>query len=429
MEAKERTCWVKVQVVFLMGQALGASCQSVTWRGDDTGQPLFLEQLSCNKEHIAGTYSNQRNVSTGNIRYHWGYGLVRLDYRLPAAVRRAVTISCSGFRAALLPVLPALRSGAGRSLLLLVGGKLRRVMDRALRTLGFSSADSSNFVADHRKHVVFDGVGNTLSSITATLLLVHGWQMSHIVTSAIGTHALEQLDAALESYFWALYFSQVLEGFFACVERWSRFNTQHMEKWQNDPDDPRSVKHCGVRDFRNDQVGFVFHPEGHFRFQHVSRLLSKFGPAPRLLEVGVNKGDVPYHVLSEHGTASYLGIDPYSEQAGTLRCKRARERLRQFGKRARIFRGTLNKLNATSMPRFHVVYVDGDHEFSAVLHDIRLAPMFLVPGGIIAGHDFLPWYLDVMLAVFRSAVQLEVEVVNLGADMTWWFELPAQTTV
>ncbi len=49
-------------------------------------------------------------------------------------------------------------------------------------------------------------------------------------------------------------------------------------------------------------------------------------------------------------------------------------------------RGTLD-LTAEDLPACDVVFIDGDHSVSAVLHDYALAKAIVRPGGIIVFHD------------------------------------------
>ena len=48
-------------------------------------------------------------------------------------------------------------------------------------------------------------------------------------------------------------------------------------------------------------------------------------------------------------------------------------------------------------------------------------PEFLLPNGIFAGHDFEPWYSDVMYASISAAASARVGDVHLGSDSIVWF--------
>merc|ERR1712032_74842 len=84
--------------------------------------------------------------------------------------------------------------------------------------------------------------------------------------------------------------------------------------------------------------------------------------------------------------------------------------------------GAMAKLK--SQEPFHLAFIDGSHEYDPAMRDVRLAVELLAPGGVIIGHDFAPWYLDVLEAVFHSAVLLGISEVSLGPDVTWWFTVP-----
>ena len=78
--------------------------------------------------------------------------------------------------------------------------------------------------------------------------------------------------------------------------------------------------------------------------------------------------------------------------------------------------------SASSDPhKFDLIFLDGDHSYQGVQKDIDNWYPRLVPGGILAGHDFdIQWY-GVVLAVL-DFVQKERLKLYLSVDAVWWVE-------
>lgn len=68
--------------------------------------------------------------------------------------------------------------------------------------------------------------------------------------------------------------------------------------------------------------------------------------------------------------------------------KEAHQRLEPFKDRVIWIR---DKFKANQIPEpLDFIYIDGQHTYEAVTHDIRHATLLVKPGGIIAGHDYYP---------------------------------------
>lgn len=62
------------------------------------------------------------------------------------------------------------------------------------------------------------------------------------------------------------------------------------------------------------------------------------------------------------------------------------------------------------------IFIDGNHKYNAVCHDIDKALKFLSPGGILAGHDYaVPW-TGVIKAVSERFDDFKV------VDSIWWVQ-------
>jgi len=59
--------------------------------------------------------------------------------------------------------------------------------------------------------------------------------------------------------------------------------------------------------------------------------------------------------------------------------------------------------------RFETIFIDGSHEYADVLNDIESMLPLLLPGGIIAGHDYSPAHPGVQDAVNELLPKFSVE--------------------
>lgn len=65
------------------------------------------------------------------------------------------------------------------------------------------------------------------------------------------------------------------------------------------------------------------------------------------------------------------------------------------------------------LPELDVIYIDGNHEYSFVLEDIKLSLLKVKKGGIISGHDYI--YPPVM----RAVKELLKEPYKTFSDQSW----------
>lgn len=77
--------------------------------------------------------------------------------------------------------------------------------------------------------------------------------------------------------------------------------------------------------------------------------------------------------------------------------------------------------------RYSVTWIDADHSYDSVVHDIQLALRLTRPGGMICGHDY--HYADVRNAVFRELgdhhVSLCHEPFSLQSpNKIWYYRIP-----
>lgn len=104
--------------------------------------------------------------------------------------------------------------------------------------------------------------------------------------------------------------------------------------------------------------------------------------------------------------------------------------LAQFKYRAKLVRGESVALapviGGYYRPEF--VYIDGDHAYDSVKADIEAWWPHVSPGGILAGHDYMPGeHADVVRAVdeFAAARKLTVKLTEDDCEYrSWWVEKP-----
>lgn len=53
-----------------------------------------------------------------------------------------------------------------------------------------------------------------------------------------------------------------------------------------------------------------------------------------------------------------------------------------------IFRGYFGDFSNQNKEKFDFIFIDGDHRYGSVMHDIAKAVLMLESGGILAGHDY-----------------------------------------
>ena len=122
------------------------------------------------------------------------------------------------------------------------------------------------------------------------------------------------------------------------------------------------------------------------------------------VEVGVYRGEFSEHLLHTWDCARLTSVDPWLEFPSTdyvdvcnLPQDKHEEnyvvtanRLRRFGDRSRVLRGTSETAAATfADSSLDFVYLDAQHHYEAVRDDLGLWHRKVRKGGVIGGHDYL----------------------------------------
>lgn len=162
-------------------------------------------------------------------------------------------------------------------------------------------------------------------------------------------------------------------------------------------------------------------------------------PAPQVIvEVGVEKGLFSQEILELCPAAHAWLVDPWAYQAAGYQdgCNVAQEaqdalyaltcsRLRAYGSRATVVRDYSVAAAATFPDETaHLVYIDGNHAYDAVVADLAAWWPKIVPGGVLAGHDYTPGephIVGVIPAVneFVARHGLTLHLVTNPADPSW----------
>ncbi|CAK0867229.1 unnamed protein product, partial [Prorocentrum cordatum] len=254
---------------------------------------------------------------------------------------------------------------------------------------------------------VFDG-RLKLRAMTARLLRVYRARMlASVVLEAAPISTFVLLDKLFRDLLWSLYYSQILAGFWACL--------QLMASHQGMPPEEVPVTLCpreqlvveGIPDVHFAFVGLT--AAEHKRYEHINTLLAEYG-TPRLLEIGVRVGDVPAYVLEHNPELTYVGVDPYFDEGGEhyrgqVDYDIAMSRIERFGSRAEIYRGVLSQMPTEGRDNFTAVFIDGDHSFMSAYKDTKLSEQLVMNGGLIMGHDFTPWYYGIMYAATLASLR------------------------
>jgi predicted O-methyltransferase YrrM len=144
-------------------------------------------------------------------------------------------------------------------------------------------------------------------------------------------------------------------------------------------------------------------------------------------EVGVAYGNNAVNMLNcIPGLKLYL-VDPWTGTARTPKfyrtvLRRARQNLQPFQDRV-VWMHMKSERAALDLPEdsLDFVYIDGDHNYDAVMLDIILWERRVRPGGILAGHDYVGTrFHGVKRAVDDYALYHNRRLKVLKGNWYWW---------
>lgn len=163
----------------------------------------------------------------------------------------------------------------------------------------------------------------------------------------------------------------------------------------------------------------------------INRLHLKYG-----VEIGVDKGDFSYHILSKSKIEILQGIDCWMDDFGSNhrpgffdpvgqnRMNDALAKLKVFGNRSVLIKGTsiecVDKFYDNSLD---FCYIDGDHSLEGVYNDIYSYVNKVRIGGIICGDDFKDGPNSGMKDYFGNQLPFRVLSVITGFCQKYGFKL------
>lgn len=178
---------------------------------------------------------------------------------------------------------------------------------------------------------------------------------------------------------------------------------------------------------------FEFHPACCRRYHVLAELLetqlgarASLVPARplRLLEVGVNNAITSEYLLKKFKNLEFDGVDPFINAEEIL--AEASQRIRPHAPRARLWRLTSESAAEKFDPStFDLIFIDGDHSYSAVKKDLQLWRSKLRPGGLLAGHDLFNLAFEgVIEALVEDLVtRNSKETIHFSTDFVWWIQV------
>ena len=153
------------------------------------------------------------------------------------------------------------------------------------------------------------------------------------------------------------------------------------------------------------------------------------------VEVGVAFGGHAEAILEHSPLQILVGVDSYQHRPGYADMMNLQQedfenvfwyaigRLSRYGGRYAHLR--MPSLEAPQHINFapDFVYLDAEHSYDAAAMDIRAWATKVRPGGVLAGHDYVPEFDGVRRAVneFAAAGHLDLHV---EPSFIWWLEMP-----
>jgi hypothetical protein len=153
----------------------------------------------------------------------------------------------------------------------------------------------------------------------------------------------------------------------------------------------------------------------------------------RGVEVGIDHGRFLFPLVNALGwrVDVFYGVDPFRKFT-SYRAYWTKEHWDElyykvlqvsstFAENVLIARMTSEEAACVLPDDFNFVYIDGAHDYYSVLTDISLWEEKIVPGGILAGHDYVSKkkYAAVGKAVDHYAKEMGRELINFKGNWYW----------
>ena len=110
----------------------------------------------------------------------------------------------------------------------------------------------------------------------------------------------------------------------------------------------------------------------------------------KILEIGAFEGRSTIWFLQNFPSATLTTIDPwdYTDGAHEGTYDLFNANIRQYANRVTVIRGKSQLARAFPAETFDLVYIDGDHHSSAVIHDAVISFEVLKTGGLLVFDDY-----------------------------------------
>lgn len=132
------------------------------------------------------------------------------------------------------------------------------------------------------------------------------------------------------------------------------------------------------------------------RMNLLSKLLDKFCQKPSVvIEIGVHHADTTTYLLDNCQITHLYGIDPYINRDEAY--ERTKNKLSKYDN-CTLLRKTSNEAINLVPDKVDLVFIDGSHVYDDVLADLNNYVPKVKSNGIISGHDWCKYKLDVVLA-------------------------------
>ncbi|MBI2599777.1 class I SAM-dependent methyltransferase [Candidatus Daviesbacteria bacterium] len=165
--------------------------------------------------------------------------------------------------------------------------------------------------------------------------------------------------------------------------------------------------------------------------------MNKNGPGLVGVEIGVYKGDNAFFILKKLQIKKLFLIDPHLEykafKGNTGWAKihqsefnkhfmQAKKKLKKFEDKTTFIRKKSEDAIGYIPNDLDFVYIDGNHEYEFVKHDIKLYYPKLKRGGIMGGDNFESIFPGVARAVieFANKRKLRIHGARSEASYEWW---------
>jgi predicted O-methyltransferase YrrM len=167
--------------------------------------------------------------------------------------------------------------------------------------------------------------------------------------------------------------------------------------------------------------------------EHYTRYMIKYIQSKKWtnivgVEIGTEYGHNAKNIMSVLDIKKLYCIDPYKDETAFLHGKdkandaylKAKQLLSKYNNKIEIIRKTSIDALSDIPNNVDFVYIDGNHSYRFVKHDIEEYYPKVRKGGIIGGHDFDASHMGVAKAVFEFKSKDNINLYGKGID--WWIE-------